>query len=162
MYFDETFLVFTSLLIFLVILLYLRVPSIVLSFLDAHADKIRDEILGARSLREESENILVQYREKFRAAEKEVSDIILSAQNKAETIEEDNNRYIEKVLSLSLINFEKKIKRMELEAKISYYTKVTDLSIEVIREIISKNVNVNNSINDRIFDDLIINIKSRS
>ncbi|QTP64306.1 F0F1 ATP synthase subunit B [Candidatus Liberibacter africanus] len=158
-FFDETFLVFISLVIFLTALMYMRIPSKILSFLDAHADKVRDEILEARRLREESENILVQYKEKYSKVEKEVSEIILAAKQKAKIIEYDNHRHVQKIFFVHRVDLEKKINHMELEAKRSFYIKVADYSLESIREIISKNMN--DSFNNQIFEDRISDIQLR-
>ncbi|WP_245280393.1 F0F1 ATP synthase subunit B [Candidatus Liberibacter solanacearum] len=121
MHFDETFLVFTSLVVFILLLIYLRVPAKVLYFLDARADNIRDELFEARRLREEAENVLVQYKEKYSKIGTDVREIIVVAEQKAKLIKDDNRKNIEKLSDLHLENVKRTIHCMELEAKRLFY-----------------------------------------
>ncbi|XCD69835.1 F0F1 ATP synthase subunit B [Candidatus Liberibacter asiaticus] len=158
MHFDETFLVFMSLIIFLVIVVYLRIPSILLSFLDAHADKIRDDIFEARRLREKSENILMQYKEKHSKVEEETREIILAAKHRAKILAEEVCQNIEQISALYLKDLEQKIHYMKLEAKRLLYAKIADFSVEIVREIISQKMN--DDVNSSIFEKTISSIQS--
>ncbi|RPD37229.1 F0F1 ATP synthase subunit B [Candidatus Liberibacter solanacearum] len=157
MHFDETFLVFTSLVVFILLLIYLRVPATVLYFLDAHADNIRDELFEARRLREEAENVLVQYKEKYSKIETDVREIIVVAEQKAKLIKDDNRKNIEKLSDLHLENVKRTIHCMELEAKRLFYIKLADCSIEYAKEIISQKID--DDISFHIFQDAIRDIE---
>lgn len=159
MYLDDTFLVFISLVIFLFILMYNRVPSIVFSFLDARADGIRDDIFASRRLREETEAILIEHQRRCAQIEHEVRDIILSAEHRVKSIEEENQKKIEKIFDLRLSDLERKIHLMELEAMRFFYAKLSDFAIEVSKEIISEKIN--DDLNDNIFKKSIHDIDSR-
>ncbi len=56
--------VFLGLLVFVGILVYMKVPGMLMAALDKRADKIRDELEEARRLREEAEALLANYKEK--------------------------------------------------------------------------------------------------
>ncbi|ADR52436.1 F0F1 ATP synthase subunit B [Candidatus Liberibacter solanacearum CLso-ZC1] len=157
MHFDETFLVFTSLVAFILLLIYLRVPAKVLYFLDARADRIRDELFEARRLREEAENVLVQYKEKYSKIGTDVREIIVVAEQKAKLIKDDNCKNIEKLSDLHLENVKRTIHCMELEAKRLFYIKLAYFSIEYAKEIISQKID--DDISCHIFQDAIREIE---
>ncbi|MBL0849151.1 MAG: F0F1 ATP synthase subunit B [Candidatus Liberibacter ctenarytainae] len=157
--FDETFLVFIALVIFIAILLFFRIPSLLRSFLDARADGIRNELFEARRAREEAENLLEQYKEKYSKVENEVRQIIIDAENKVSLLEEENRKRIAEAFDLRHADLEKKINLMELEYMRSFYIKLADFSIEFSQKIISEKMS--DDVVSRIFQEEINNLKSR-
>ncbi|WP_458363812.1 F0F1 ATP synthase subunit B family protein, partial [Brucella intermedia] len=77
---DATFWALIGLIIFLAILAYLKVPGMVGRSLDERADRIKNELEEARTLREEAQQLLAEYHRKRKEAEKEASDIVASAE----------------------------------------------------------------------------------
>ncbi|AHA27876.1 F0F1 ATP synthase subunit B [Candidatus Liberibacter americanus] len=159
MYISDTFLVFISLVIFVFILIYIRVPYIVFSFLDARADSIRNDIFVARRLREETEAVLIEHQRRFAQVKQEASDIILSAERRVKIIEEENQKKIEKILYLRLLDLKRRMHLMELDAFRFLYDKLSVFSIEISKGIISDNIN--DDLNNDIFDKAIRDIDSR-
>jgi len=70
--------------IFLGILVWQRVPALVIKSLDDRADLITRELAEARRLREEAEALLAQYKAKRAKAEEEASAILTEAKAEAE------------------------------------------------------------------------------
>lgn len=71
-------------LIFVGILLYYRVPALVLGRLDARAEQIRSDLAEARELREEAQALLAQYERRQKEVKEQAEDIIRAAQADAE------------------------------------------------------------------------------
>ena len=61
---DATFWAFVGLILFLVLVAYLKVPGMMAKALDERADKIRDELAEAKRLREEAQHVLAEYQRK--------------------------------------------------------------------------------------------------
>ncbi len=70
--------------IFVGILLYYRVPALVLGRLDARAKQIRSDLAEARELREEAQGLLAQYERRQKEVKEQAEDIIRAAKVDAE------------------------------------------------------------------------------
>ncbi|HSG95246.1 MAG TPA: ATP F0F1 synthase subunit B, partial [Afifellaceae bacterium] len=81
--------VFICMLIFLGILVYLKVPSMILAALDKRSEKIRADLDNARRLREEAQALLAEYQRKFAGAEEEAQAVIDQAGREADAMAED-------------------------------------------------------------------------
>ena len=64
MAFDATFFAFVGLVLFLLLLVYLKVPGMMASSLDKRAANIREELDQAKRLREEAQALLAEYQRK--------------------------------------------------------------------------------------------------
>src|ERR1035438_6943847 len=81
---DPEFWVGIGTLVFVGILLWKRVPALVVRSLDARAVAISKELEDARGLRDEAETLLAEYQKKRAAAEQEASSIVAEAKAEAE------------------------------------------------------------------------------
>jgi F-type H+-transporting ATPase subunit b len=70
--------------IFIGILLYFRVPGMIMSRLDSRAEQIRRDLEEARSLREEAQALLAQYERKQKEVKGQAEDIVKAARAEAE------------------------------------------------------------------------------
>jgi F-type H+-transporting ATPase subunit b len=70
-------------LLFVVLVVYLKVPGMVGAVLDARAREIADELDAARRLREEAQALLAGYQRRTANAEKEVQEIVELARAEA-------------------------------------------------------------------------------
>ena len=70
--------------IFVGILLYYRVPSMIVGRLDARADQIRKDLDEARSLREEAQGLLAQYERRQKDVKAQAGEIVQAAKAEAE------------------------------------------------------------------------------
>jgi F0F1-type ATP synthase membrane subunit b/b' len=80
---DATFWAFIGLILFLVLVAYLKVPGMMAKALDERADKIRDELAEAKRLREEAQHLLAEYQRKRKEAEAEAASIVAAAEREA-------------------------------------------------------------------------------
>ncbi|MEM8572372.1 MAG: ATP F0F1 synthase subunit B [Pseudomonadota bacterium] len=71
-------------LIFVGILIYVKVPKLITSKLDARADGIRAELEEARALREEAQTLLASYERRQREVTAQAEEIVTAARAEAE------------------------------------------------------------------------------
>jgi F-type H+-transporting ATPase subunit b len=113
---DPLFWVLVAFLVFLGLLLYYRVPSIVGKALDERAEAIRRELDEARKLREEAQGLLADYQRKAREAETEARSIIEQAKREAEALAADSRKALTESLERRSKLAEEKIARAESQA----------------------------------------------
>lgn len=82
-YADTSFWVAASTVVFVGGVLYSKAHKKIGEMLDARSDEIRKQIEEAKSLREEAENMLLDYQRKQRDAEKEAADMVAQAEEDA-------------------------------------------------------------------------------
>jgi F-type H+-transporting ATPase subunit b len=80
---------FVALILFFGLLVYLKVPAMILAALDGRSQAIAKELHDARELREEAEKLLAQYQAKRAAADAEAKAIVESAKEQAAVVAEE-------------------------------------------------------------------------
>ncbi|MEQ1709697.1 MAG: ATP F0F1 synthase subunit B [Terricaulis sp.] len=89
MTYDATFFALVAFVLFFGVLIWLKVPGMILSALDARGQAIAKELHDARRLREEAEKLLAEYRAKRAAAEAEAKVIVDTAKEQATVVAEE-------------------------------------------------------------------------
>ncbi len=114
--FEAPFWALVSLIIFLGIVVYLKVPGQLTSSLDKRAQGIRDELDQARKLREEAQALLAEYQRKAREAEAEAEEIIDQAKREAEALAGEAQKRMEEYVVSRTRMAEQKIAQAEAQA----------------------------------------------
>jgi F-type H+-transporting ATPase subunit b len=86
---DATFFALVGLIIFLGLAIYMKVPGMITKALDDRAGAIAKQLAEAKSLREEAEKLLAEYKKRRAEAEKEAEDIVAAAKRDADNIAEE-------------------------------------------------------------------------
>jgi F-type H+-transporting ATPase subunit b len=89
MTFDATFFAFVAFAIFFAVLIWLKIPTTIMSALDARSAEIAKELHEARRLREEAEKLLADYQAKKATAEAEAKAIVAAAKEQAAAVAEE-------------------------------------------------------------------------
>lgn len=113
---DPTFWALVALIIFLGAMVYLKVPGMVTSALDKRANTIREELDGARRLREQAQALLADYQRKGREAETEAEEIIEQAKREAEALAAESGKRLEEYVANRTRQAEEKIAQAEAQA----------------------------------------------
>lgn len=92
MHFDATFFAFVAFAIFFGVLWYMKVPTMILSALDARSQAIAKELHDARRMREEAEKLLAEYQAKRAQAEAEAKAIVETAKEQAAAVAEETRQ----------------------------------------------------------------------
>jgi F-type H+-transporting ATPase subunit b len=86
---DATFVALVGFALFIGLMLFLKVPGMVMTSLDQRSQAIAKELHDARRLREEAEALLIEYKAKQAAAETEAQTIVAAAKEQAEAMAAD-------------------------------------------------------------------------
>lgn len=87
--YNTDFVVLISFLAFVGVLVYFKVPSILMGMLDKRAETIRKDLEEARALREEAQTILASYERKSREVSEQADRIVRTARAEAEAAAEE-------------------------------------------------------------------------
>ena len=126
---DATFFALVGLLIFLGVIIYVKVPGMITRSLDDRADRIRNELDEARSLREEAQKLLAEYQRRREEAEAEAADIVDQAKRDAGHIVEEAQartaEYVERREAMA----EQKIAQAEADAVNEVRSRAVEIAI---------------------------------
>ena len=135
---DPTFWVAVSTGLFILLLIWRRVPALVAKMLDDRAAAIKAELDEARRLREEAEALLKQYRAKTANAEQEAKAIIDAAKDTAERMAIDARAQLQLQLERRAKMAEQKIAQAETEAIAEVRAAATAAATAAAAEVIGK------------------------
>jgi len=102
--------------IFLLILLYYKVPKLLAKSLDDRAESIRKELDEARRLRDEAQALLSDYQAKHRNVGEEAQAIVNQARQEADSFAHETRQSIKDTLERRTKLAEEKIARAEAQA----------------------------------------------
>ena len=131
-----------ALFIFLGAVIYLKVPGMLAKSLDARAAKISSELEEARRLREEAQQLLGQYQQKRKEAEKEAADIVAAAKREAELLASEAAKKTEDYVARRTALAEQKIGQAEREAVSEVRASAVDIAVEAARAMLAAKVDV--------------------
>lgn len=134
---DATFWAFVSLLIFLAIVIYLKVPAMLGKSLDERAERIRNELDEARRLREEAQQLLAEYQRKRKEAEQEASDIVAAAKREAGHLVDEAQKKTSEYVARRTALAEQKIAQAERDAIIEVRANAVDVAVEAARTVLA-------------------------
>lgn len=127
-----------SFVLFVVLLLYFKVPGQISKALDERAAGIKRELDEARKLKEEAQALLADYQRKRQEAEKEAEDIIAQARSEAEAFAEETRRSLKEGLERRLKASEEKIARAEAQAADDVRAAAVDVAIAAAQKVVAE------------------------
>ena len=157
--FDNTFFAFVSLLIFLGLIVYLKVPGMMAKSLDDRADQIRNELAEAKRLREEAQHLLAEYQRKRKEAETEAAHIVAAAEREAEMLTNEARKKTEEFVANRTALSEQKIKQAEADAMKAVRSAAVDLAIAAAESVLAKKAD--GSVQSGLFSDAVKEVKTR-
>jgi len=156
---NATFWAFIALILFFVLIVWMKVPGMISKTLDARADKIRDELNEARRLREEAQSLLADYQRKRREAEGEADAIIAEAKDEAERLTAETNAALEEMIARRTKAAESKIAQAEAQAIAEVRARAADVAADAAEKIFA--AKVTGSVADGLMAKSIEDVKAR-
>ena len=150
---NTDFVVLLAFLLFLVVLVYFKVPGMIGSMLDKRAEGIRDDLDEARALREEAQTLLASYERKQREVQDQADRIVAHARTEAELAAEQAKVDLEKSIARRLQGAEEQIASAQSAAVKEVRDKAVSVAIAASREVIAKQMNQSDS--SSLIDDAI-------
>ena len=140
---DNTdFVVLISFLIFVGVLIYFKVPSIVGAFLDKRSNDIQNEIEKAGEILEEAKKILSSIEADHIRTSETIGQMIQSAKSRAGDDEEKAKKNIEELMKNKLISAEGQVMSNERKILEEIEDRAIALSIDKVRMKLSKSLSV--------------------
>ena len=138
---DNTdFVVLISFLIFVGVLVYFKVPSIVGAFLDKRSNDIQNEIEKAGEILEEAKKILSSIEADHIRTSETIGQMVQSAKSRAGDDEEKAKKNIEELVKNKLISAEGQVMSNERKILEEIEGRAIELSIEKVRMKLSKSL----------------------
>ena len=142
---DNTdFVVLISFLIFVGVLIYFKVPSIVGAFLDKRSNDIQSEIEKAGEILEEAKKILSSIEADHIRTNETIGQMVQTAESRAGDEEEKAKKNIEELMKNKLISAEGQVMSNERKILEEIEGRAIDLSIEKVRMKLSKSLSSSN------------------
>ena len=113
---DATFWVAISFLIFIILLIYFKIPSKVKNILDENINQIKKQVEESEKLKEEAKRQLAEYEKRIGDSKSEVNKMIKDANDQAERNAIKSNEIFHKLLEIKKKNTEEKIKQLKNQA----------------------------------------------
>ena len=155
---DNTdFVVLISFLIFVGVLIYFKVPSIIADFLDKRSDNIHNEIEKASEILEEAKKILSSIETDHIKTTETIKQMVTTAKARAREEEEKAKKHIEELMKNKLISAEGQVKSSERKVLKEIEHRAIDLSIEKVKVSLSKSLS--GSDYERHFDSSINSVE---
>ena len=138
--FDATFWVGVSFFLFILLLVYKKVPQLVIDQIDSKISEIKEKINNAETLKTESEKLLSKAQAKLEQSGKENSEILLKAQKISD---DEVNATLEK-MKASLDNKERaaqsKIEQNKNDAIYQVKRVATEVALETLEKVLTENL----------------------
>tara|TARA_B100000524_G_C23629375_1_gene362596 strand:+ start:232 stop:840 length:609 start_codon:yes stop_codon:yes gene_type:complete len=147
---NTDFVVLISFSIFVGVLIYFKVPSIISTFLDKRSDDIKDEIERASEILEEAKRVLSSIESDHIKTAETIEKMVTTAKDRAGDDEEKAKKHIEELMKNKLISAEGQVKSNERKILEEIEQRAIDLSIEKVRVSLSKNLSASDY--ERHFD----------
>ena len=113
---NTDFVVLIGFLIFIGILVYFRIPSLIGGMLDKRAETIRSELDEARALREEAQTLLASYERKQQEVSEHADRIVAAARDEAARAADEAKADLERSVARRLQAAEEQIASAEAAA----------------------------------------------
>ncbi|MCF6369785.1 F0F1 ATP synthase subunit B [Rhizobium halophilum] len=156
---DATFFALVGLILFFVLLAYLKVPGMIGKSLDERSNNIRNELAEAKRLREEAQQLLAEYQRKRKEAEAEAAQIVAAAEREAAMMTEEAKQKTEEFVARRTALSEQKIHQAEADAIAAVRSAAVDLAISAAEDVIAKKIDTDKQ--DALFKDSLHKVQSR-
>ena len=113
---DATFWVAISFLIFLILLIYFKIPSKVKNILDQNINQIKKQVDESEKLKEEAKRQLAEYEKKIGESKLQVNKLIKEANDQAEKNMIKSNEVFHKLIEIRKKITEEKIRQLKNQA----------------------------------------------
>ncbi len=135
---NTNFVVAISFILFVAVLLYVKVPTLLSGLLDKRADTIKSELEEARALREEAQTLLASYERKQKEVQEQADRIVEHARSEAAAAAEQAKEDLKKSIARRLQAADDQIASAEAGAIREVRDRAVTIAIAAAREVIAK------------------------
>ncbi len=135
---NTDFIVLLGFLVFLGVLLYFKVPSLLFGMLDKRADGIQSELDEARALREEAQTLLASYERKQQEVKDQADRIVTAAKAEANEAADQARADLDKSIVRRLAAAEEQIASAKAAAIKEVRDQAIVIAIAAAKDVIAK------------------------
>lgn len=157
--FNTDFVVLIGFLLFLALIFYFNVPSLLMSMLDKRAEGIQAELDEARALREEAQTILASYERKQREVAEQSERIVAHAREEARLAAEQAKEDLKNSIARRLQAAEDQIANAEQKAVKEVRDRAVEVAIAAAARVIAEQTTAADS--NRLIDQAIDTVSER-
>ena len=137
---DATFWVAVSFVIFVLLLIYFKIPSKIKRGLDESIFLIKKQIEDAEKLRDEANNILSDSEKKLSNSKKEIQNMITEANKASEKLIIKTNSDFHKLMDNKKKDAERKIYQMKEQVKSDIKNASVKIAIESVSDLLKNSI----------------------
>ncbi|MDW3183242.1 F0F1 ATP synthase subunit B [Roseobacter sp.] len=135
---NTDFVVLLGLIVFVAILIYFKVPSMIGGMLDKRADGIQSELDEARALRDEAQSLLASYERKQREVQEQADRIVAAAKEEATVAAEQARADLAVSLERRMAAAQEQIENAQSAAIKEVRDQSVTVAMSVARDVIAK------------------------
>ncbi|WP_299778792.1 F0F1 ATP synthase subunit B [uncultured Roseobacter sp.] len=135
---NTDFVVLLGLIVFVAILIYFKVPSMIGGMLDKRADGIQSELDEARALRDEAQSLLASYERKQREVQEQADRIVAAAKEEATVAAEQARADLAVSLERRMAAAQEQIENAQTAAIKEVRDQSVTVAMSVARQVIAK------------------------
>ena len=135
---NSNFVVLIAFLLFIAVLLYLKVPSLLGGMLDKRAQGIEAELDEARALREEAQTLLAGYERKQKEVQDQADRIVAQAKEEAKLAAEQAKEDLKTSIARRLAAAEEQIASAESSALKEVRDRAVTIAVGAAKDVIAK------------------------
>jgi len=134
---NTNFIVSMAFILFILVLFYFKVPSLLGGMLDKRADDIKSELDEARALREEAQTILASYERKQKEVQEQSGRIVEAAKEEAKLAAEAAKEDLKKSIARRLAAAQDQIASAEASAVKEVRDQAIEVAVSAASEIVA-------------------------
>lgn len=156
---NTNFVVLLAFLLFIGVLLYFKVPTLVGGTLDKRADDIQSELDEARALREEAQTLLASYERKQKDVQDQADRIVESARAEASLAADKARDDLQKSITRRLAAAEDQIASAQASAVKEVRDQAISIAVAASKEVIARQMTAAGG--NKLIDDAIAEVEAK-
>jgi F-type H+-transporting ATPase subunit b len=156
---NTNFVVLIAFVLFIGVLFYFKVPTLLGGMLDKRADGIKSELDEARALREEAQTLLASYERKHKEVQAQADRIVATAREEASLAADKAREDLQKSITRRLAAAEDQIASAEAAAIRDVRDQAIVIAVAAAKEVIANQMTAANA--NKLIDDAIADVQSK-
>ena len=137
---DATFWVTVSFFIFLIFLIYFKIPQKVKDTLEQNISNIKNQISEAEKLKEDAKNILIEHEKKISNSKNEVEEMLNKASEEVEKNVIKTNEEFHNFIENKKKNAEERIRQLKSQAEKDIKNASVKIALESVEKLIKNSL----------------------
>lgn len=156
---NTNFIVLMAFILFILVLMYFKVPGMLGKMLDQRAEGIKSELEEARALREEAQSILASYERKQKEVQEQADRIIETARSDAQAAAEQAKADLKTSVARRLAAAEDQIASAQAAAERDVRDAAITVAVAAARDIVAKQMTATEG--NKLIDSAIADVEAK-